>query len=447
MKLTMEDATAGGTPTPTPTPPPAEVPPSACPASPVADGARAGDGLRGEIYGPEGGALSIAAAVPFPKVCPDGATTPGIDVSVWQGAINWTKVKAAGAQFAFVRISDGATLRDRYFDVNWAGAKAAGVIRGAYQFFRPGQSATAQANVMISAIGTLQPGDLPPVIDVEDTGGLSPSAVASSVRTWVDRVQAALGVAPIIYTGPYFWHYQVGAPASFAPNAAWIAHTGTSCPYLPAPWSRWTFWQHEISSIDGISGPVDRNRFNGSLAQLQELAGARPHPLPFSWVRNADGSYDFAVSAPPGVAKVEIRVEGYLIGTAPISGGHGTLHYVFNVARANRAIEVRGVGAGGATVGLGNGIIDSISATAAFLRQTGEHEYELGLERAPASWATVEIDVDGFVLTDLDTGLQRSPRRAVRWKFKGLGNRNIKLIARDAAGTVVDTRTRVLLVR
>ncbi|HWU91104.1 MAG TPA: hypothetical protein VN253_27750, partial [Kofleriaceae bacterium] len=176
--------------------------------------------------------------------------------------------------------------------------------------------------------------------------------------------------------------------------------------------------------------------------------GAAARPLPFSWVRNADGSYDFSVSgAPASVAKAEIRIEDYLIGAAPIANGSGTLHYVFNVARENRVIEVRGLSAGGATTAFGNGIIDSVAATSAFLRQTGEHEYEIGLERAPASWATIEIDVDGFLLTDIDTGAQRSPRRAVRWRFNGLGNRNIKIIARDAAGTVVDTRTRVLLVR
>jgi len=59
-----------------------------------------------------------------------------------------------------------------------AGAKAAGVIRGAYQFFRPAQNVTAQADMMIAAVGTIGPGDLPPVLDVEATGGLSPSSVA-----------------------------------------------------------------------------------------------------------------------------------------------------------------------------------------------------------------------------------------------------------------------------
>ena len=82
-----------------------------------------------------------------------------------------------------------------------------------------------------------------------------------------------------------------------------------------------------------------------------------------------------------------------------------------------------------------------------FVRQTAEHEYEIGLERAPSTWATVEVSVDGGLLTDLDTNTTRSTRRAVRYKFTGLGNRNLTIIARNASGTVVDTRTRTLLVR
>ena len=409
----------------------------------------AGDGLRDELDSPDDDGDVDSTGQPRARVCAQGATTLGIDISKWQGTINWAKVKAAGVQFAFIRLSDGANTRDAKFDSNWASTKSAGIIRGAYQFFRPAQSVTAQADMMIAAIGTHQLGDLPPVIDVEDDGGLAPATVASRVRTWVDRVQAALGVMPIVYTGKYFWRDEVGSPASFAPSSLWIAQYTSLCPDIPAPWAKWTFWQYtESGTIDGIAGPVDTNRFNGSLAQLQDFVGAQPRPLPFSWVRNADGSYDFSISgAPASVTSAEIRIEDFLIGAAPIANGSGKLHYVFNVAREDRVIEVRGLGANGAITGLGNGIIDSVATTSAFLRQTGEHEYEIGLERAPASWATVEIDVDGFLLTDIDTGVQRSPRRAVRWKFNGLGDRNIKLVARDAAGTVVDTRTRVLLVR
>jgi lysozyme len=383
------------------------------------------------------------------RVCADGATTKGIDVSKWQGTIDWTKVANAGYAYAFIRVSDGVNTVDQKFATNWSAAKSVGIIRGAYQFFRPSQSATAQADLMIAKLGQYTPGDLPPVIDVEDDGGLSPATVTARVRQWVDRVQAALGVVPIVYTGKYFWRDEVGSPASFAPNPLWIAQYTSLCPDIPGPWSRWTFWQYTDSgTVPGIAGPVDTNRFNGSLAQLQAFAtGTPPRALPFRWTRNSSGSYAFQVEPGTGVAKVELRVQGYLIGAPATPGGSGALNYIFNVATANRVIEARGLAADGTVVALGNGIIDSISSTAAFVRQTGDHEYEIGLERAPASWATVEVAVDGFLLTDADTGQTRSTRRAVRYKFSGLGNRPLTIIARDANGTKVDTRTRTLLVR
>ena len=215
------------------------------------------------------------------RVCANGATTLGIDVSYYQGVINWTTVRNAGVRFAFIRLSDGDVFQDPKFTANWNGAKQAGVIRGAYQFFRPNQNVTAQADKMIAAIGTYQQGDLPPVIDVEATGGLSPSAVASRVRTWVDRVKNALGVTPIVYTGKYFWRDQVGGPTSFVNNPLWIAQYTSLCPDLPAPWQRWTFWQYsESGTVAGISGKVDMNRFNGSVAELEAFAGSSTMPQP-----------------------------------------------------------------------------------------------------------------------------------------------------------------------
>jgi len=387
-------------------------------AGEINDDNKAGDNLVELSETDDEGAALDGNGETRARVCADGATTKGIDVSKWQETINWTSVKNAGVAYAFIRLSDGANTKDARFAANWAGAKSVGIIRGAYQFFRPTQNVNTQADMMIAAIGTYQPGDLPPVIDVEADGGLAPSTVAARVRQWVDRVQAALGVKPIVYTGKYFWRDEVGSPASFAPNALWIAQYTTLCPDIPAPWSRWTFWQYTDKPVAAA-------------------------PLAFSWTRNPNGTYTFNVPASPGVANVELRVEDFLIGTASPS----TLTYTFNVAVANRVIEARGLSSSGAVVALGNGIIDSISASAVFVRQTNEHEYEIGLERAPSTWTTVEVSVDGGLLTDLDTNTQRSTRRAVRYQFTGLGNRNLTIIARNAAGTIVDTRTRTLLVR
>src|SRR5262249_37986184 len=146
------------------------------------------------------------------RVCASGPTVKGIDVSYYNGSINWTSVASAGYGFAIVRVSDGANFQDPKFTEYYAGAQGAGLVRGAYQYFRPNQSTTRQATLMTSAVGKLGPGDLPPILDVEATGGLGASSVAAHIRAWVDAVKAATGVDPIVYTGKYFWRDQVGGP-------------------------------------------------------------------------------------------------------------------------------------------------------------------------------------------------------------------------------------------
>jgi lysozyme len=243
---------------------------SACTVGDPADDSKAGAGLGSDVDStgdtPQFGILA--------RVCAAGATTMGVDVSYHNGTINWAQVKSAGYEFAFVRISDGTGFRDPQFATNWAGAQGAGLIRGIYQFFRPNQDVVAQADMVIAAAGRPGPGDLPPVIDVEATGNLSPASVAAKVRAWVDRVKAGTGVDPIVYTGKFFWRDEVGGPTSFANNPLWIAQYTSLCPDLTSPWDTWAFWQFtDTGSVPGISGGIDVDRFNGSLAELRALAG------------------------------------------------------------------------------------------------------------------------------------------------------------------------------
>jgi len=202
-------------------------------------------------------------------VCGDGPTVKGVDVSYYQGTIDWAAAHGDGVEYAFVRVSDGTTFEDPKFQQNWDGTRAHGILHGAYQFFRPNEDALAQADLLLAKIGTPQPDDLPPVIDVEATGGLGPGDVESQVRIWVDRVTEATGKAPIIYTGFYFWRDQVGAP-DLTSSPLWHAqYTSASCPNIAPPWQDWAFWQYTSSgSVAGISGNVDTNRFNGTRDQL-----------------------------------------------------------------------------------------------------------------------------------------------------------------------------------
>lgn len=219
------------------------------------------------------------------RTCAEGATLRGIDVSKYQGDISWTKVKNSGISFAFIRVSDGVSAIDPKFRPNWANAKSAGVVRGVYQFFRPGQDPVAQADRLISAVGQLDDDDLPPVIDVEVTGGMDAATIRQRVQRWVAHVEQELGRRPIIYTGAYFWRDSVGGGSTFAQHPLWIAQYTERCPRLPSPWRSWAFWQNSDSgSVPGIVGDVDTNHFDGQMGDLEDLITAsdlrRPQPTP-----------------------------------------------------------------------------------------------------------------------------------------------------------------------
>lgn len=207
-------------------------------------------------------------------VCAGGSTLFGIDVSKWQGNIDWARVKAAGVKYAFIRVSDGIATIDEKFVPNWVGAGAQGIPRGVYQFFRPHRDPIAQADIVIDHLLEHGLGELPPVIDVEATNDQTPETIARNVGLWIDRVEAALGVTPIIYTGRYFWNDNVRSNA-YSRYPLWIAHyTSSACPNIPDAWGRWAFWQYSSTGrVDGIAGDVDMNRFNGTTSDLLALAG------------------------------------------------------------------------------------------------------------------------------------------------------------------------------
>lgn len=221
--------------------------------------------------------------------CANGPTVKGIDVSYYQGKIDWNAVKAGGYQFAFARVSDGANFIDPDFPTYWAGMKAAGVIRGTYQFFRPQQDGTTQANVLLSHV-KLEPGDLPPVLDVEVTDGASSATIVSRIRQWVARIKQATGMTPIIYTAPGFWAGISGA-SEFGEETLWVANWQVSCPGVPSAWSNWTFWQYaDNGAVPGIpAGGVDHDEFNGSLADLQAFANGGGGKGPIPTTHFADG--------------------------------------------------------------------------------------------------------------------------------------------------------------
>ena len=196
----------------------------------------------------------------------------GIDVSHYQGEIDWNAVAAHGARFAFIKATEGVDNVDPQFATNWQAAHAAGLLRGAYHYFDPSQDAAKQADHFLQTV-TMDDASLPPVVDVEVSGGLSPSDLSSALRVWLEKVAEGSGSKPIIYADPTFWRSHI--VGDFSEYPFWIAEYGPEA-HVPDDWSSWTFWQHSQSGqVPGVTGPVDMDRFAGNEKDLEDLTGKK----------------------------------------------------------------------------------------------------------------------------------------------------------------------------
>ncbi len=197
----------------------------------------------------------------------DGATErsseyeiEGIDISKYQRYIGWDLVAAQGFDFAFVKASEGANLTDTHFGQNWSSIKQVGMRRGAYHFFRPKISALAQAKNYMDKV-PLEPGDLPPVLDVEEDDGASREMIISRMQAWLDIVEARYKVKPIIYTNLKFYYNYVAG--NFDQYPLWLAKYSSVRPQLVND-KQFKIWQYgHKGRVDGIEGSVDLNVFIG----------------------------------------------------------------------------------------------------------------------------------------------------------------------------------------
>jgi GH25 family lysozyme M1 (1,4-beta-N-acetylmuramidase) len=223
------------------------------------------------------------APTPTPTPAPTPTPTPykplpntleGVDISHWQGTINWASVAKAGKKFAFMKASEDTWYADPTYQSNRDQAKANGIRVGAYHFAQPSTAAgnaAAQADWFIST-AVPSSGELLPVLDLERTNGLTDPQLIAWVQEYLNRIYTRLGVRAVIYCSPNFWKTYMNDTTWFAQNGykiLWIAHwTTATSPSLPANgWNgtSWTFWQYTSSgTVSGISGRVDLDRFNGT---------------------------------------------------------------------------------------------------------------------------------------------------------------------------------------
>jgi lysozyme len=215
--------------------------------------------------------LAALASLPTAEANLPASYLNGIDVSHYQGTVNWNSVAQAGYTFAFAKATEGTTYKDPTFPTNWANMKSAGLVRGAYHYGHPGSSAVTQANFFVNYVKPTH-GDLQLVLDLETTDGETPAQVWQWTQAFIKQVQTLTGRPGIIYTGYSFWVNSVGNPKNNLNCPLWVAAYGVSKPQVPPAWSTWSFWQYsDTGSVSGVSGACDLDYFNGSKTQLLAL--------------------------------------------------------------------------------------------------------------------------------------------------------------------------------
>ncbi|WP_281231916.1 glycoside hydrolase family 25 protein [Flavobacterium gelatinilyticum] len=193
----------------------------------------------------------------------------GIDVSEFQGKIDWEEVEILDdkypVQFVFIRATAGNDRVDRQFKRNWEGAKENKIMRGAYHYYRPNENSIEQADLFIKTV-KLQKGDLPPVLDIEKLPKNQPlDSLKKGLKRWLAKVEKHYQVRPIIYSGERY--YSDFLKEEFGEYLFWIANYNF---YREKIEDDWLFWQFtEKASLPGIKHRVDVNIYNGDIEQLQ----------------------------------------------------------------------------------------------------------------------------------------------------------------------------------
>ncbi|MMZ54911.1 Lysozyme M1 precursor [compost metagenome] len=203
----------------------------------------------------------------------------GIDVSRYQGNIDWKAVKADGISFAFIKASQGQRYVDPTFTTNAKGARAAGVMLGAYHFLDATSVEAAKAEArhfadVMDQVGGAKALDLPAVMDYENNpSNLSKTIISAVALAFLIELERLTGRKPIIYTGNAF---AANFNASLGGYPLWIArYSETRVPSDTVTWKRWDIWQYSDSGkIAGIKGNVDMNEFDGTTDELRKRFGA-----------------------------------------------------------------------------------------------------------------------------------------------------------------------------
>jgi len=208
-----------------------------------------------------------AKPINFGKATPQHLPVHGVDVSRWQGNIHWEDLRKHGANFVYIKATDGGDHLDPMFQKNWRAASEAGLKHGAYHFFYWCRTASEQADWFIRNVPK-EAGALPPVLDVEWNAFSqckkrpSREQVLEKMRVFLERVERHYGQRPIIYTAPDF--YKDNLQGQFTDYPFWLRSVAAH-PSKVYPGRNWVLWQYSGSGLSkGVGEKIDLNAFNGS---------------------------------------------------------------------------------------------------------------------------------------------------------------------------------------
>ena len=225
-------------------------------------------------------ALSAPASASAPASPPAAAAVQGFDVSHFQPQVDFSGMPARGVSFVFLKTTQGDSYVDPLYAPRLVAARTAGLAVGGYHYYDPTRPARSQLQHFVQHLAW-QPGDLPPVVDIEAplastqaSAGSGPSAadqaLVQDLRCFLGTLQALFGVPPLLYTGK---DYANAFLQQLDDHPLWLAeYNNQAQPALPQGWKRWWFWQHTQSGqLAGVQGPVDLSRFWGSADDLTRL--------------------------------------------------------------------------------------------------------------------------------------------------------------------------------
>jgi lysozyme len=237
-----------------------------------------------------------------PPVITPSSSLPGIDVSEYQGVVDWAQVAASGVKVVLVRASQGTRILDKRVIANWPAVKQAGLTRLAYHFAEPAVSVGPQAEAdwfiaQVTKAGGFAPGD-GAMLDVEDWDGVLsdyPGSLTEWILAWLARVRIVTSITPFLYVSPSVLQEYGLTDARLAAYPLHLADWDLPAPpAAPAPWKQLGLWQYANDGVvPGITGPVDLDEFLGSATDLAAYlkGGAVPTPVdPFAKWRGVVGS-------------------------------------------------------------------------------------------------------------------------------------------------------------